>query len=66
MDVLFGAVSGSLALPPGSARMMLTGQVFAIMSGTATNADIPAICDSADRWLSAEKPLLFRFHETKI
>lgn len=26
----------------------------------------PVPGDSADRWLSAEKPLLFRFHETKI
>ena len=32
-------------------RMMLTGQVFAIMSGTATDDQIAQICRSADRYL---------------
>lgn len=34
-----------------SVRMMLTGQVFAIMSGTATAGQISQICKSADRYL---------------
>ena len=33
------------------ARMMLTGQVFAIMSGTATEEQVKAITHSADRYL---------------
>lgn len=32
-------------------RMMLTGQVFAIMSGTAQKEQIKAICESADTYL---------------
>ncbi|MDE7478669.1 MAG: cellobiose phosphorylase [Lachnospiraceae bacterium] len=32
-------------------RMMLTGQVFAIMSGTASDEQISQICKSADRYL---------------
>lgn len=32
-------------------RMMLTGQVFTIMSGTATKEQIPEICKSADKYL---------------
>ena len=36
-------------------RMMLTGQVFAIMSGTAQNEQIEAICKSADKYLFDEK-----------
>lgn len=32
-------------------RMMLTGQVFAIMSGTAQTEQIKAICQSADEYL---------------
>lgn len=32
-------------------RMMLTGQVFAIMSGTADSTQIPKICKSADYYL---------------
>lgn len=32
-------------------RMMLTGQVFAIMSGTATNDQVSQICKSADHYL---------------
>lgn len=40
----------------GQARMMLTGQVFTIMSGTATREQIPEICKSADKYLyEAEK-----------
>ena len=31
--------------------MMLTGQVFAIMSGTATDEQVRAITQSADRFL---------------
>ncbi len=34
-----------------SVRMMLTGQVFAIMSGTASDNQISRICKSADRYL---------------
>ncbi len=37
--------------PDGSVRMMLTGQVFAIMSGTATEEQVKAITHSADRYL---------------
>lgn len=36
-------------------RMMLTGQVFAIMSGTATNEQIAEICAAADKYLYAEE-----------
>lgn len=32
-------------------RMMLTGQVFSIMSGTATDEQIRSICESADKYL---------------
>ncbi len=32
-------------------RMMLTGQVFATMSGTATDEQVNKICQSADRYL---------------
>ena len=32
-------------------RMMLTGQVFSIMSGTATDEQIMSICESADKYL---------------
>lgn len=35
----------------GKIRMMLTGQVFAIMSGTAQKEQVDAICRSADRYL---------------
>ena len=35
----------------GDVRMMLTGQVFAIMSGTAKKEQIKAICNSADKYL---------------
>ena len=36
---------------PGGVRMMLTGQVFAVMSGTATPEQTAAICRAADRYL---------------
>ena len=36
-------------------RMMLTGQVFSIMAGTATEEQIKAITKSADRYLYDEK-----------
>ena len=36
-------------------RMMLTSQVFAIMSGTAQKHQIEAICKSADKYLFDEK-----------
>ena len=32
-------------------RMMLTSQVFAIMSGTADEKQVKAICNSADKYL---------------
>ncbi len=35
----------------GSVRMMLTGQVFAVMSGTATDEQTKQITESADRYL---------------
>lgn len=38
-----------------NARMMLTGQVFAVMSGTATEEQIQAICRSADAYLYDRK-----------
>ncbi len=39
----------------GVAKMMLTGQVFAIMGGTAHNSQIKKICKSADHYLYNEK-----------
>lgn len=39
----------------GDVRMMLTGQVFAIMSGTAKKEQIKAICNSADKYLFDQK-----------
>ena len=39
----------------GKVRMMLTSQVFAIMSGTATPDQIRKICQSADKYLYDEK-----------
>ena len=36
---------------PSGVRMMLTGQVFAIMSGTATDTQIRSICENADKYL---------------
>ena len=39
----------------GNVRMMLTGQVFSIMSGTADEAQITAIAKSADKYLYREE-----------
>lgn len=51
-------------------RMMLTGQVFAIMSGTATEEQIESICKSADHYLYSPKVGGYRlntdFHELKF
>ena len=56
--------------PDGSVRMMLTGQVFAIMSGTATEEQTKAITRSADRYLYQEEIGGYRlntdFHELKM
>ncbi len=50
-------------------RMMLTGQVFAIMSGTAEEAQVASVCKSADRYLYDAKRggycLNTNFHELK-
>lgn len=50
-------------------RMMLTGQVFAVMGGTATPEQIRSIVKSADRYLYDEKIGGYRlntdFHELK-
>lgn len=54
----------------GNVRMMLTSQVFAIMSGTADKAMTEKICQSADRYLYSEKAggyrLNTRFDEDKF
>ncbi|MBR3561123.1 MAG: cellobiose phosphorylase [Oscillospiraceae bacterium] len=51
-------------------RMMLTGQVFAIMSGTATDDQIAAITRSADKYLYRNELGGYRlntdFHELKF
>lgn len=51
-------------------RMMLTGQVFAIMSGTAEDAQIEKIVKSADHYLYREEIGGYRlntdFHELKF
>ena len=51
-------------------RMMLTGQVFTIMSGTADAEQISQICRSADHFLFDEKGGGYRlntdFHEVKM
>lgn len=51
-------------------RMMLTGQVFAIMSGTATQEQVGAIVRSADRYLYKKEAGGYRlntdFHELKL
>lgn len=53
-----------------SVRMMLTGQVFAIMSGTAKEDQVTAICRSADKYLYEKEIGGYRlntdFHETKF
>ncbi len=50
-------------------RMMLTGEVFSIMAGTATDEQIAAIAKSADKYLYAEGVGGYRlntdFHEVK-
>lgn len=50
-------------------RMMLTSQVFTIMSGTATNEQVAQICRAADQYLYEEKVGGYRlntnFHELK-
>lgn len=52
------------------ARMMLTGQVFAIMSGTATEEQVKAIARSADKYLYKKEEGGYRlntdFHELKF
>ena len=51
-------------------RMMLTGQVFAIMSGTAEHGQVEKICKSADRYLYEKAVGGYRlntnFHEEKF
>lgn len=51
-------------------RMMLTGQVFTIMSGTAKTEQIPEICKAADAYLYDEKAGGYRlntnFEEVKF
>ncbi|BCN29268.1 GH36-type glycosyl hydrolase domain-containing protein [Anaeromicropila herbilytica] len=51
-------------------RMMLTGQVFAIMSETAQKEQVSAICKSADRYLYEKEIGGYRlntdFHEQKF
>lgn len=51
-------------------RMMLTGQVFSIMSGTATDEQIRSICESADKYLYEREVGGYRlntdFHELKF
>ena len=42
--------------------MMLTGQVFSIMAGTATDEQIRQITKSADRYLYDEKVGGYRLH----
>jgi cellobiose phosphorylase len=54
----------------GQVRMMLTGQVFSIMSGTASDEQIHSICQSADRYLYEKEAGGYRlntdFHEEKF
>ena len=51
-------------------RMMLTGQVFSIMSGVAENSHIQKIVKSADRYLYQKETGGYRlntdFHEVKL
>lgn len=53
----------------GNVRMMLTGQVFSIMAGTATTEQVAAICEASDRYLYDEACGGYRlntnFHELK-
>lgn len=50
-------------------RMMLTGQVFSIMAGTATKEQVSSICESADAYLYEKNIGGYRlntdFHEVK-
>lgn len=54
----------------GSVRMMLTSQVFTIMSGTATKEQIPDIVNAADKYLYDKAVGGYRlntdFHEIKM
>ena len=56
--------------PDGSVRMMLTGQVFAIMSGTAEDEQVAAVARSADRYLYKKEAGGYRlntdFHKMKF
>lgn len=51
-------------------RMMLTGQVFAVMSNTAKDQQVESICKSADRYLYKKEVGGYRlntdFHEEKF
>ncbi len=51
-------------------RMMLTGQVFAVMSGTAEDGQVEKICKSANRYLYKKEVGGYRlntdFHEQKF
>ena len=55
---------------PKEVRMMLTGQVFSIMSGTAFEEQIRKICHTADKYLYKEEVGGYRlntdFHEEKM
>jgi cellobiose phosphorylase len=55
---------------PNGVRMTLTGQVFTIMGGIATNDQIEKILDSAKKYLKDEKVGGYRlntnFHEVKL
>lgn len=56
--------------PDGSVRMMLTGQVFAIMSGTASDEQVADIVKAADHYLYKKDIGGYRlntdFHELKM
>ncbi len=55
---------------PAGVRMMLTGQVFTIMSNTATDEQVKAICESADKYLYKREAGGYRlntdFNEVKL
>lgn len=55
---------------PSGVRMMLTGQVFAVMSKTASEEQIASICKSADNYLYKKEIGGYRlntnFHEEKL
>lgn len=55
---------------PNEVRMMLTGQVFAVMSKTATDDQVVKICRAADRYLYKKEAGGYRlntdFHEEKF